>query len=84
MADDIHIPELAVLDSCSPLMHMNAAGCLNVAICVPEVQRTTVAVTNRAGDTVAQYPASVVGTDASHDLAVLRIDAPAEDLQPIR
>ena len=48
------------------------------------VQRTTVAVTNRAGDTVAQYPASIVGTDASHDLAVLRIEAPAEDLQPVR
>ena len=48
------------------------------------VQRTTVAVTNRAGDTVAQFAASIVGTDASHDLAVLRIDAQDEDLQPIR
>jgi hypothetical protein len=47
-------------------------------------QRTTVAVTNRAGDTVAQYPAAIVGTDATHDLAVLRIEAPAEDLQPVR
>ena len=42
------------------------------------------AVTNRAGDTVAQFPASIVGTDAAHDLAVLRIDAQAEDLQPVR
>ena len=42
------------------------------------------AVTNRAGDMVAQYPATIVGTDASHDLAVLRIDAPDEELQPIR
>ena len=56
----------------------------SVNLVLAPVQRTTVAVTNRAGDTVAQFPASIVGTDAAHDLAVLRIDAQAEDLQPVR
>ncbi len=29
------------------------------------------------------YEASIVGTDAQHDLAVLQVDAPAELLQPL-
>lgn len=29
------------------------------------------------------YDATIVGTDAMHDLAVLRVDAPADELQPL-
>ncbi len=63
---------------------MLLAGRASFDVVLASAQRTTVAVTNRAGDTVAQFPASIVGTDAAHDLAVLRIDAQAEDLQPVR
>ena len=33
---------------------------------------------------LSQWPARIVATDASHDLAVLQIDAPPETLQPIK
>jgi S1-C subfamily serine protease len=33
---------------------------------------------------LSQWPARIVATDASHDLAVLQIDAPPDTLQPIK
>lgn len=33
---------------------------------------------------LGQWPARIVATDAAHDVAVLRIDAPPEKLQPVK
>ena len=48
-----------------------------------QTQRTVVTVEYTDGSS-AQLPASIVATDAQHDLAVLRIDAAPELVQPIK
>ncbi len=48
-----------------------------------DVQRTVVSIGYTDGSS-AQLPASIVATDAQHDLAVLRINASPELVQPIK
>ncbi len=48
-----------------------------------DMQRTVVSIGYTDGSS-AQLPASIVATDAQHDLAVLRIDARPELVQPIK
>lgn len=49
------------------------------------MQETRVGLAGRAdGRETQDWPASIVATDPSHDLAVLRIEAPREALQPVR
>ncbi len=48
-----------------------------------KMQRTVVTVEYTDGSS-AQLPASIVATDAQHDLAVLRIDAAPDLVQPIK
>jgi hypothetical protein len=47
------------------------------------LQRTTVGLTSAGGD-VRTYPAAIAGTDAAHDIAVLRIVADPAELIPVR
>lgn len=47
-------------------------------------QALTVSLSDAAGKRSQEYPAIVLGTDADHDLAVLKIDASADVLRPIR
>lgn len=47
------------------------------------VQVTRVGIVNAEGDTV-EYPASLVGSDAQHDIAVLLVDAPGQRFVPVR
>lgn len=50
-----------------------------------DMQETRVGLAGRADGRDSQdWPASIVATDPSHDLAVLRIEAPREALQPVR
>ena len=42
-----------------------------------------VGIVDAKGDTT-EYPASIVGTDAQHDIAVLHIDAPEMNFMPVR
>ena len=44
----------------------------------------TVVVVGEAGKTGKEYGASIQSTDTSHDLAVLKIDAPPGALKPIK
>ena len=46
-------------------------------------QVTRVGVVSPSGETV-EYPASLVGTDAQHDIAVLLVDAPEHSFVPVR
>jgi S1-C subfamily serine protease len=46
------------------------------------MQAVKVGFTDAAGAETT-FVASIVGTDAQHDLAVLQVDAPAELLQPL-
>ena len=49
------------------------------------MQETRVGLAGRAdGKDSQDWPATIVGTDPNHDLALLRIDAPKDSLHPIR
>jgi hypothetical protein len=48
----------------------------------PNLQGVKVGITDAAGATTS-YPATIIGKDAMHDLAVLRIEAPQGALQPL-
>ena len=47
------------------------------------VQVSRIGIVDARGDKT-EYPASIVGTDAQHDIAVLRIDAPELNFVPVR
>ena len=47
------------------------------------MQVTRVGIVDANGDTV-EYPASLVGSDAQHDIAVLLVDAPDQSFAPVQ
>ncbi len=47
------------------------------------VQVTRVGIVDASGNTI-EYPASLVGSDAQHDIAVLLIDAPDQRFVPVQ
>lgn len=48
------------------------------------MQLLSVSFTDASGQRSQEHPAIVLNTDPDHDLAVLKIEAPAEQLVPIR